>query len=122
MKLVPNMFLLNVSDIDRAKEFYESLFELEIAFSAPGFAAYPIAPEVLLALQADWKSPPDGFSPNAELVMNVTATNEEIDALFAKWIGKGAREVDAPHMLPFGYTFVVADPDGNLIRVAPNDE
>lgn len=122
MKLVPNMFLINVSDVARAQRFYESLFEIEAAFEVPAFAAYPIADGIMLALQADWTPARVGIRPNSELVMNVTASTEEMDSLFKDWIGKGALEVDAPHQMPFGYTFVVADPDGNLIRVAPEDE
>lgn len=122
MKLVPNMFLINVSHVARAQQFYESLFEIEAVFQVPTFAAYPIADGIMLALQADWTPTPEGIRPNSELVMNVTASAEQIDALFNEWIGKGAQEVDAPHQMPFGYTFVVADPDGNLIRVAPEDE
>lgn len=122
MKLVPNMFLLNVSDVARAQRFYESLFEIKATFQVPTFAAYPIADGVMLALQSDWTPVPAGSRPNSELVMNVTASPEEIDTLFNEWIGKGAREIDPPHHMPFGYTFLVADPDGNLIRVAPEDE
>ena len=122
MKLVPNMFLVNVSDVARAQRFYESLFEIEAAFQVPTFAAYPIADGIMLALQADWTPAPAGTRPNSELVMNETASTEEIDTLFNEWVGKGAREVDAPHQMPFGYTFVLADPDGNLLRVAPDDE
>lgn len=33
----------------------------------------------------------------------------------------GLRIVEAPHADVFGRTFVVADPDGNLIRVSPLD-
>lgn len=121
MKLVPNMFLLNVSDISRAKMFYESIFDIEAAFDSPNFVSYPIAPGVMLALQTDWDTPPAGFRPNTELVMNVNADAAETDRVFAEWVAKGATEVEPPHMKPFGYTFVVADPDGNMIRMAPED-
>lgn len=121
MKLVPNMFLLNVSDVGRAKAFYESIFDIEVTYEAPRFAAYEIAPGCLLALQGDWIAPPAGHRPNAELVLNTAASREAFDEMFASWLKKGATEVEPPHEEVFGYTFVVADPDSNLIRVAPVD-
>lgn len=45
----------------------------------------------------------------------------EIDALHARWAAKGVTVVHAPHDDVFGRTFVVSDPDGNLIRVSPVD-
>ena len=41
-----------------------------------------------------------------------------IDALYAEWSAKGVSVVEEPHDDPFGRTFVITDPDGNLIRVA----
>ena len=46
---------------------------------------------------------------------------EAIDARFEQWTGKGVRVVREPYDEVFGRTFLVADPDGNLIRVAPVD-
>lgn len=44
-----------------------------------------------------------------------------VDDLYWAWVAKGARVVEEPHDDVFGRTFVVADPDGNLIRVSPID-
>lgn len=121
MNLIPNMLLVNVEDVPKAQQFYESLFDIEAAFSMQTFAAYPIGGGVQLALQKDWSAPPNGFRPNSELVVNIRATPSEMDALYKTWLEKGAKEIDSPHLAPFGYTFVVADPYGNLIRVAPED-
>ncbi|WP_413463163.1 VOC family protein [Brevibacterium sp. FME37] len=44
-----------------------------------------------------------------------------MDSLFEKWMGKGVTVINEPYDEVFGRTFVVADPDGNLIRVSPVD-
>ncbi|MGN0040011.1 MULTISPECIES: VOC family protein [unclassified Rhodococcus (in: high G+C Gram-positive bacteria)] len=44
-----------------------------------------------------------------------------MDEIFSRWSATGAEVVEKPHDDVFGRTFVIADPDGNLIRVAPVD-
>lgn len=44
-----------------------------------------------------------------------------VDDVYATWIAAGAPPVQEPHDDVFGRTFLVADPDGNLIRVSPVD-
>ena len=39
----------------------------------------------------------------------------------ADWTAKGVTVVEEPHDEVSGRTFVIADPDGNLIRVLPVD-
>lgn len=122
MKFRPNMFLFNVTDVARSKVFYESILDLQPAFDLPTFVAYPLEGNVMFALQTDGFTPQGDARANAELGVNIVATTDEIDALYADWISKGATEIEPPHQEKFGYTFLVADPDGNLIRVAPVDE
>ena len=51
--------------------------------------------------------------------MNVTA--EQVQETYDAWVAKGVRVIEEPHEAVFGTTFVVADPDGNRVRVAPID-
>jgi predicted enzyme related to lactoylglutathione lyase len=44
-----------------------------------------------------------------------------IDNVYASWTAKGVTVVEEPHDDVFGRTFVITDPDGNLIRVSPTD-
>lgn len=122
MKLVPNAFYIYVSDVNRSTAFYESLFEIKPIFTSPRYVAYGIGDGITVAL---WSGASNALESNpprtSELGMNMTLTPEEIDALYARWTELGASTVEAPHDAIFGRTFVVADPDGNLIRVAPVD-
>ena len=122
MNLVPNAFYLYVTDAARSTEFYQKLFEMEPVFTSPFYVAFEIADGVTFAV---WAGASDALANNpprtSELGMNVSLPPEELDAIYTKWIELGATTVEAPHDAVFGRTFVVADPDGNLIRVAPVD-
>ena len=45
----------------------------------------------------------------------VPGHSEEVDDIFTDWVAKGVAVVQKPHDAVFGRTFVIADPDGNLI-------
>lgn len=51
----------------------------------------------------------------------VSGSAAAVDDLYAQWSARDVVVVEAPHDDVFGRTFVVADPDGNLIRVSPLD-
>lgn len=122
MNLVPNAFLLYVTDVQRSTAFYESLFEMKPVFTSPAYVAYQLAGGVTFALWSRHEEPlAKDTVRTSELGLNITRSQNELDALYEEWIGKGAKPVDPPYDDVFGHTFVVSDPDGNLIRVAPAD-
>lgn len=51
----------------------------------------------------------------------VPGRSEASDDMFTDWVSKGVAVAQEPHDAVFGRTFVIADPDGNLIRVSPID-
>lgn len=51
----------------------------------------------------------------------VPGSDRAVDDVFAAWRAKDVTVVEEPHDEVFGRTFVVADPDGNLLRVSPLD-
>lgn len=54
-------------------------------------------------------------------VMRIHTPRSAVDETFTSWVSKGVHVVEEPHDDVFGRTFVVTDPDGNLIRVSPVD-
>lgn len=118
----PNLFLVYVTDVERATRFYSDLFEIEPITTTPRYVPFQVAPGVLFAL---WSGRADTVTPETprsfEVGLMVPRATVAVDDLFATWVGKGARVVEEPHDDVFGRTFVVADPDGNLIRVSPVD-
>lgn len=122
MKLVPNAFLLYVEDVERSTTFYESIFDIEPVFTSPKYVAYEVFPGVTFALWSRHEQSLDPAAPRTtEIGLNISSSADEVDALYTAWIEKGATPVNPPYDDVFGHTFVVADPDGNLIRVAPTD-
>lgn len=118
----PNLFLLYVSDAEAATAFYSDLFEIAPTMTTPRYVAFAIAPGVLLAL---WTGRNEHAVPStprtSELGLMVPGTAAAVDETFVAWTAKGVHVVEEPHEDVFGRTFVVANPDGNLIRVSPVD-
>lgn len=117
---VPNMVIVYVSDAPASARFYAELFDIEPGFASPRFVSFPLVDGFELAL---WSGVSDHLSAprTSELCVTVDGGPEQIDQRFKDWTAKGVTTVQEPHDEVFGRTFVVADPDGNLIRVAPVD-
>lgn len=118
----PNLFLIYVSDTERSTRFYSGLFEIEPVFTDPAYVAFEVAEGVLFAL---WSSRGDAVTSetprSSELGLMVPGGAEAIDEVYATWKAKDVAVVEDIHDEVFGRTFVVADPDGNLVRVSPVD-
>ncbi|BDH55280.1 VOC family protein [Tsukamurella sp. PLM1] len=118
----PNLFLIYVSDAERSTRFYSDLFEMEPVFVSPFYVAYEVADGVLFAL---WSRRRDVVTPEvprlSEVGLMVPGAAEAIDELHTAWTAKGHTVVEDIHDDVFGRTFVIADPDGNHVRVSPVD-
>lgn len=118
----PNLFLIYVSDAERSTAFYSGLFDIEPTFTSPRYVAFEVAPGVLFAI---WTGGSENTTPEtprtSEIGLMVPGPVSAIDAVYQEWTAKGVRVVEEPHDDVFGRTFVIADPDGNLIRVSPID-
>lgn len=118
----PNMFIVYVDDAPSAARFYGDLFSMKPSFETPGFIAFDLGSGFQLAL---WSRAEVDLAAvrtrTSEVCLAIEGAPESVDALFASWQDKGVNVVTPPHDDGFGRTFVVADPDGNLIRVAPVD-
>lgn len=117
---VPNMVILHVSDTPASARFYAELFGIEPSLETPRFVSFPLTDGFDLAL---WSGATDRLKAprTSELCVTLDGGPERIDRQFQDWTAKGVITVEEPHDEVFGRTFVVADPDGNLIRVAPVD-
>ena len=118
----PNLFLVYVRDAQAATAFYSGLFEIKPAFTSPAYVAFEVAPGVLFAL---WSRRGEHAVPatprTSEVGLMVPRPGPSVDEVYAHWAAKGVHVVEEPHEEAFGRTFVIADPDGNLIRVSPVD-
>lgn len=118
----PNLFLIYVRDAQAATEFYRDLFEIEPTFTSPRYVAFEVAPGVLFAV---WTGRSEAVTPDlprtSEVGLMIPGGGDGVDAVHERWSAKGVTVLEPPHDDVFGRTFVVADPDGNLIRVSPVD-
>ncbi|MFL0516683.1 VOC family protein, partial [Brevibacterium luteolum] len=116
----PNLFLTYVTDAQRSTAFYSNLFDIEPTFTSPRYVAFEVAPGVLFAI---WTGHNEHATlettRTSELGLMLPGGGDAIDEVYQQWVAKGIRVVEEPHDDVFGRTFVIAAPDGNLIRVSP---
>lgn len=114
------VFIVYVSDIEKAVAFYSDLLELETDFVSPRYVTFALADGVALAL---WTGNSDELNHasarTTEVCLNVDS--DRVMETYDAWKDKGVAVLSAPYQDVFGTTFVIADPDGNKIRVAPID-
>lgn len=118
----PNLFLIYVTDVERATAFYRDLFGIEPAMITPRYVPFEVAPGVLFAIWNGHSEQVTASTPRtSEVGLMVSAAQASVDEVYAEWSAKGVTVVEEPHDDVFGRTFVITDPDGNLIRVSPVD-
>ena len=118
----PNLFLIYVTDVERATAFYSDLFGIEPLMITPRYVPFEVASGVLFAL---WSGSGDQLTPqtprSSEVGLMVPGASAAVDNVYAAWVAKGVNVIEEPHDDVFGRTFVIADLDGNLVRVSPVD-
>ncbi|QEK38226.1 glyoxalase [Candidatus Cytomitobacter indipagum] len=116
----PNLQLIYVSDIKRSTAFYEKLFDAKpivsmenyVAFSAGGDSVFSIC----IRLEHEPKYDAERFSEIGIML----PSNEDVDRFFEKCKNElNAKVVQEPITECFGRTFLIADPDGHIIRSCP---
>jgi predicted enzyme related to lactoylglutathione lyase len=117
----PNLQLIYVSDIKRSTTFYKTLFDSEPAFTSPRYVTFAAGGEVLFALWTGGTRPDAAAARFSEIGI-MMPSNEAVEHLFEKWEkNPEIKIVQKPYTEVFGRTFLVADPDGHIIRVCPLD-
>lgn len=112
----PNQTILYVGDPTASAEFYAGLFGLKPAHASPEFVLF-VLPDGHKFCMWTWKDPEAAMTgPGMETAVSV-ADYDAVDATFAAWSKARPRVLAQPETLAFGRSFVVADPDGNRIRV-----
>lgn len=118
----PNLFIVYVTDPASSAAFYSEIFGIEPSFRSPRFIEFPLASGISLALWSGADHAPEpSTTRTSEICLNLEGGKDRIDEEFRRWQGLGVTMVKEPHDDIFGRTFVAADPDGNLLRVAPVD-
>lgn len=110
--------LLYVADVPRSTAFYARLLALRPVESSPGFALFVLPSGFKIGLwdRAAVQPPATAAPGGSELCVSV-GTVSEVDAWVADGRTQGWPVLQSPVTLDFGYTAVVADPDGHRLRV-----
>jgi predicted enzyme related to lactoylglutathione lyase len=114
----PDSLLLYVEDTAKTAAFFHTLFQAPVVEQSANFAMLALPGGLMLGLWArnDVKPVPVAGSSGFELAITLQI-EAAVDAALAEAVEVGARVVQQPIHLDFGYTFLVASPDGHLIRV-----
>ena len=113
-----NFVLLHVADPMASVSFYSDLLGKPAIDSRPGFAMLPLSDAVVLGLWLAGEADPSGVGkPGASEISFDVADVPALEKLHADWAAKGVEILTQPVAMPFGHTFVAADPDGHRIRV-----
>lgn len=119
--IIPNLQLIYVSDVGRSTAFYKMLFGTDPVFSSPRYVAFSAGGEALFALWSGGETP-DPSAPRFSEVGIMLKSDSEVDSLYETWKQNGdiviAKEIETA---VFGRTFLIKDPDGNIIRVCSRD-
>ncbi|MGJ8571011.1 MAG: VOC family protein [Hoeflea sp.] len=113
-----NFVLLHVADPVASVSFYSDLLGKPAIESEPGFAMLALSDAVLLGLWLATDADPSGIGkPGASEISFDVADLPTLTKLHTDWAAKGLPILVDPVEMPFGHTFVAADPDGHRIRV-----
>lgn len=110
-----------VLDMDRALEFYRSRlgFAVEISDGTPPHFAQVVRSGARLNLRRVDKPVIDPLRRDDEELLSAAITVADINALYAEFSAADVPLFRHLHTAPWGArTFIVSDPDGNLILFA----
>lgn len=118
--IVANLQLIYVSDIASSTAFYQQLFAANPVFTSPQYVAFAGSGDALFALWSG-TAPDQHAAPRGEIGI-MLPDGSTVAALYARWQQDSRLHIVSPlREEPYGQTFVLADPDGHLIRVCQRD-
>lgn len=115
--LEPSTVVLYVDNLLVSSAFYQDLLGIKPDEDSPTFHSFKLSNGMGLGLKAKHSvEPPAQEHGGGELAFTLD-NNREVDALFVEWQKKKMSIFQPPTTVPYGYTFVALDPDGNRLRV-----
>jgi len=117
----PNLQLIYVSDIQTSTEYYKHLFNFDPHFITPRYVVFKIDGEADFAIWSGAGAPDENAPRFSEIGINLASDGEVIE-LYNDWKESSKINIYKElHTDVFGETFLIKDPDGNIIRVSSVD-
>lgn len=114
----PDFLALQVRNLDRAAEFYETRLGLRrLPANPPGAVVFDTAPIPFAVREPLPGVELDAASPRPGLGVALWLHSDDAQALHDQLVVAGIPIVTAPFDGPFGRTFVFSDPDGYAITI-----
>jgi predicted enzyme related to lactoylglutathione lyase len=115
--LEPNAIVIYVDNLDLSTRFYQALLGTKPETPSTTFSMFHLSNGMMIGLKDKQSIEPkvEGQGRN-ELAFSVE-NDKQLDVLVTEWQQKGITIVQHPTHMPFGYTFLALDPDGNGLRV-----
>lgn len=114
--LKPSSVVLYVDNLLVSSAFYQDLLGIKPEETSPTFHSFKLSNEVGLSLKAKQSVEPSAHEDGRTELAFTLDNNMAIDALFVEWQKKKISISQSPTVVPYGYTFVALDPDGNRLR------
>jgi len=114
----PDFTILFVDNPLKSADFYQSLFGKDPVERSPTFALFVLSTGMKLGLWSRHTAEPLVIAApgSCEICLRLEAA-ADVDKTYAEWTARGLTVLQTPVEMDFGYTFVVADPDGHRLRV-----
>lgn len=117
--LEPSAIVLYVNNITISSQFYQDLLQIKPIEASPTFHTFTFSNGMGLGLKAIHSVEPpvsENTNGNGELAFTLE-NNKKVDELFSEWQQNEIHIAQEPTVVPYGYTFVALDPDGNRLRI-----
>lgn len=116
--MTPNHLILYVTDQAASARFWAMVLNAEPLSEQAGFTLFPLGNDWMLGLwQRQGVEVPIEAAPGGNELGIAVASAEAVDTAYTDFQAKGITLLTEPTDMPFGRTFVAADPDGHRLRI-----
>ena len=111
-----NYVLLAVADPAKSAAFYTKLLGVEPVENSPTFVLYVLPNGVKIGLWIAAEIEPKAKPAGGIEISFTEDSKDAVRATYEAWKAAGAKIVQEPTEMDFGFTFVAEDLDGNRLR------
>ena len=111
-----NYLLLPVRNPRQSAELYARLFGCKPVENSEAFVLFVLPNGIKVGLWLASDIEPKPASPGGIEIAFTEPSREAVLDTFKEWTGLGLKVLQKPTDMPFGFTFVVEDPDGHRLR------